>query len=253
MAEGGGTVGYLDKIGTPPPRGVSVHAVIEYDGSLVRMLAYDHACGGLNPADRASEKPYYKGSILRAVLGSWWTDPNSASIQCEIEGFRATGPNPKQVARAIRWVADLRAAYPEMRGAFGHADQTDTKACPGTSPAMLSIFDVIGGHGLWKGNVVNLSKNVYLSGAKVTGGHGIFSMPVVNSDYLIRNTKAGGETLPLVGTVPGFHVVDPDVPGGPAGYIANGNVTGIVAIPQPTLDCTAAIAADRAKAHIVYS
>lgn len=150
MAEGGGTVGYLDKSGSAPARGVSVHYVIEYDGSAVRMLDLDDACGGLNPNDRSTDKAYYGHSTLVAVLGDWWRDPNSATIQFEYEGFQAKGPNPAQIATGVRIVRDLRKRFPELRGALGHADQTDTKFCPGTTAAMRSLFDQVGGHGLWK-------------------------------------------------------------------------------------------------------
>jgi hypothetical protein len=41
----------------------------------------------------------------------------------------------------------MRRRYPTIVGAYGHADQTDTKGCPGTSANMKAIFDGIGGHG----------------------------------------------------------------------------------------------------------
>jgi hypothetical protein len=150
MAEGGGTVGYLDNAGSPPARGVSVHFVITLDGRIVQMLPITHACGGLNPADRSTNKPYYGHDILVAVLGAEWTDPNAVSIQIEIEGFADSGPNPKQVAAIPVLVRELRELIPTLRGAFGHADQTDYKACPGTTVAMRGVFDAIGGHGIWE-------------------------------------------------------------------------------------------------------
>lgn len=161
MAEGGGTVGYLDKSGNPPPRGVSVHFVIEYSGAIVQMLDVTHACGGMNPDDRSTNKAYYGHDILVAVLGANWFDPNGVSIQIEIEGFAKDGPNAKQVASVIKLVAELRKVIPTLRGAFGHADQTDTKGCPGTTVAMRNLFDAIGGHGLWKddNDVVPLAIN----------------------------------------------------------------------------------------------
>ncbi len=151
MAEGGGTVGYLDKNGTPPARGVSVHAVCEYSGRVVRMLDWDHASGSLNPADRSTDKAFYGHRHLTDVLGDWWTDPNSAVISIEIEGFAAKGPNAAQVTGVIDWAKDMKRLYPTLRGALGHADQTDTKKCPGTQATMLTIFGGIGGHGLWEG------------------------------------------------------------------------------------------------------
>jgi hypothetical protein len=149
MAEGGGTVGYLDKIGTIPPRGVSVHAVCDRAGVVTQMLKWGDASGSLNPANRSTEKGYYGHSVLVAVLGDWWTDPNSAIVSMEIEGMAATGPNALQVPAVIAWGLDMRRMFPTIRGAFGHADQTDTKGCPGTTDAMKAIFTGIGGHGLF--------------------------------------------------------------------------------------------------------
>jgi hypothetical protein len=149
MAEGGGTVGYLDKIGTIPPRGVSVHAVCDRAGVVTQMLKWGDASGSLNPADRSTEKGYYGHSVLLAVLGSWWTDPNSAIVSMEIEGYAAAGPNALQVPAVIAWGLDMRRMFTTIRGAFGHADQTDTKGCPGTTPAMKAIFAGLGGHGLF--------------------------------------------------------------------------------------------------------
>lgn len=149
MAEGGGTVGYLDKNGSAPPRGVSVHTVCDYAGVVTQMLSWSHASGSLNPADRSTNKAYFGHSSLVAVLGAWWTDPNSAVLSMEIEGFAAKGPNPAQVKAAIAWGLDMRRQFSTLRGAIGHADQTDTKGCPGTTVAMKAIFAGVGGHGLF--------------------------------------------------------------------------------------------------------
>ncbi len=149
MAEGGGTVGYLDKNGDPPARRVSVHAVCEYTGRVVQMLKWGDASGSLNPADRSTDKAYFGHQHLVDVLGDWWPDPNSAVISMEIEGFAVAGPNQKQVAAAIAWGLDMRGRYPSIRGALGHADQTDTKRCPGATPPMRAIFTGLGGHGLF--------------------------------------------------------------------------------------------------------
>lgn len=161
MAEGGGTVGYLDKNGAAPPRGVSVHVVFTYAGETVQMLPWAHASGSVNPRDRSTNKAYYGHAHLVDVLGMWWADPNSVTLSAEIEGHASEGPNPAQVKAAIAWGRDMRTQFGTLRGAIGHADQTDTKACPGTSAAMKAIFDGVGGHGRW-----------------MIGGHAVDSYPV---------------------------------------------------------------------------
>lgn len=148
MAEGGGTVGYLSRR-DGPPRGVSVHVVCGYNGQVTQMLAWDRASGSLNPADRSSDKAYFGHRHLVDVLGAWWPDPNSAVLSMEIEGFAKTGPNPAQVDGAVAWGEDMKTHFPSLRGALGHADQTDTKGCPGMSLAMKLVFVGVGGHGLW--------------------------------------------------------------------------------------------------------
>lgn len=147
MAEGGNTVAYLSHAGVP--RGVSVHAVCEYSGRVVQMLHWDRASGSLNPRDTSTDKAYYGQKHLMDVLGSWWGDPNSAVLSMEIEGFAAKGPNPAQVDGAVAWGEDMKGLFSALRGALGHADQTDTKGCPGTSLAMRLVFEGVGGHGLW--------------------------------------------------------------------------------------------------------
>jgi hypothetical protein len=151
MAEGGNTVAYL---ANDPSRGVSVHAVCKYDGTVVQMLDWTHASGSLNPTDRSTDKAYFGHKYLVDVLGPWWSDPNSAVLSMEIEGFASKGPNAAQMAAAVSWGLDMKGRFPDLRGAIGHADQTDTKACPGTTDAMKAIFSGVGGHGLWQGDDV---------------------------------------------------------------------------------------------------
>jgi len=147
MAEGFNTVSYL---ANDPARGVSANFVCELDGTMVRMMAFDAASGSLNPRDRSTDKAYYGHSHLVDVLGEWWTNPNNALIQVEMEGFAATGPNAKQIEAAVTLTADAIHRFPSIRGALGHADQTNTKACPGRTDAMKRLFTNIGGHGLWE-------------------------------------------------------------------------------------------------------
>lgn len=150
MAEGGGTVGYLAK---PNPNGVAVHFVIERDGDIVQMLRLDHANGSIRPAAirTTDDQPYawagvpvtYGATAAKAVLGTWWSDPNSATIGVECEGFAADGPTTAQ-ATSMDWLwRDLSARYPGIRS-LGHRDFADYKACPGKRIP----WDRVGGHGL---------------------------------------------------------------------------------------------------------
>jgi hypothetical protein len=141
MAEGGGTVGFLAR---NPTRGVSVHYVVEYSGRIVQMLREDRASGSINPQTlRSTEGPVPFGAKVRkAVMGQWDSDPNSAVITVELEGFAVTGPNPAQAAALVTLVRDVRSRYPLM-GLLGHRDFTGTKACPGSHIAWAAL----GGHG----------------------------------------------------------------------------------------------------------
>jgi hypothetical protein len=142
-----GVVGYLSR---DPARGVSANFVCERSGRMVRMLPYNNASGSLNPNDRSTDKAYYGHSHLVDVLGDWWRDPNSAVVSVEIEMYAKDGPTIAQVAALIAWSKDMRSRFPSIRGALGHADQTDTKGCPGTTANMKLVFSSIGGHGLWQ-------------------------------------------------------------------------------------------------------
>lgn len=141
MAEGGGTVGFLSR---PNDRGVSVHYVVEKTGRIVQMLREDHASGSINPGDlRTTDDPSVFGATVgRKVMGEWWTDPNSAVISCEVEGYAAAGPNATEHASLKRLIDDVRSRYPAM-GLLGHRDFQDYKACPGR----LIHWDELGGHG----------------------------------------------------------------------------------------------------------
>jgi hypothetical protein len=141
-----GVVGYLSR---DPARHVSANFVCERDGRMVRMLNIDNASGSMNPADRSTDKAYYGHKHLVAVLGDWWRDPNSVVISVEIEMYARIGPNDAQVNSLIAWSKDMKSRYRSIRGALGHADQTDTKGCPGTTAKMRLVFNAIGGHGLW--------------------------------------------------------------------------------------------------------
>ena len=156
MAEGGGTVGYLSRT---PPRGVSVHAVCDVRGVVTQMLPWAHISGSLNPSNRSTDKGYFGRSHLLAVLGNRWSDPNGAVLSMEIEGFASIGPSAEQVDAAVAWGLDMKRRYPALRGALGHADQTDTKRCPGTRPQMQAVFARVGGHGIWRTPTTNAPAN----------------------------------------------------------------------------------------------
>lgn len=148
MAEGGGTVLYLadsnyqrahgKRTPVAPPRGVSVHYVIEYDGRIVQMLVEAHVSGSINPTTlrTTDDDPFgdpavtYGVSAARDVLGSWWSNPNHAVITVEVEGFAAVGPNDAQVIALQALIADVRSRHAGIR-LLGHRDFTISKACPG--------------------------------------------------------------------------------------------------------------------------
>jgi hypothetical protein len=129
-------------------RGVSCNAAILSTGEVVQMLDWSHCSGNLNPADRAGEYGFYGHSKLMDVLGDHWPDPNMWTISAELAGFRANGPTDAQIKSSIAWGLEMRDRFPSIRGSVGHHDQS-TKACPGTTPNMLAIFEGIGGHGLF--------------------------------------------------------------------------------------------------------
>lgn len=231
-------------------RGVSAHVVITDDGTVYQMVDFDHAAGSFNPNDRqGATTGYYHWPIIRDVLGTSYIDPNACSIVAEIAGKRATGPNDKQVRAAIAWANDMKNRYPTIRGAFGHADQTDTKGCPGTTVRMRSIFDAIGGHGRWKDNpdmlaitsevaheiTVAKGANFYDLDGKTVLAVGSAALDWRSSPFACGSLYA---TYATIGGARRVILVKP---------------TGVRGITNPCDDAiTKAIAADRAKAHIVY-
>lgn len=141
MAEGGGTVGFLSRENA---RGVSVHYVIEGSGRIVQMLLESHASGSIDPTKiRTSNGPDpYGATAARAVLGAWASDPNSACLSVEVEGFASVGPNALQDVALFKLVTDIRTRHPDI-GLLGHRDFADYKACPGE----YIPWKILGGHG----------------------------------------------------------------------------------------------------------
>ena len=142
MAEGGGTVGYL---AGAPARGVSIHYVIEYSGRIVQMLREDHASGSVDPTQIRTTDDldhFYGVTAAKAVMGAYWSDPNTAVISLEIEGFAAVGPKPVQATALLALVGDVRNRHPDI-GLLGHRDFASYKACPGK----LIDWPALGGHG----------------------------------------------------------------------------------------------------------
>ena len=156
MAEGGdGTVGWLAQrrgetrsAWAKRVNGVSASFVILTDGQPVQMVGWDRAAGNLNPRDRSTDKKFYGRRFLLAVLGDRWTNPNAYTLSMEVCGFRAEGPSRAQVETMLALIEESKRRFPTIVGAFGHADQTDTKGCPGTAPLMLEFWERAG-HGLF--------------------------------------------------------------------------------------------------------
>jgi hypothetical protein len=148
------------------------------------MLPWSHISGSLNPADRSSDKLYYGHQHLVNVLGPKWTDPNSVTLSMEIEGYANLGPNPAQVDAAVAWGEDMKGQFSSLRGALGHADQTNTKRCPGTTLDMKLIFEGVGGHGLWHPQSgPNLGEPMIKAPSRIGSGDVVAHIPV-GTDFL---------------------------------------------------------------------
>lgn len=130
-------------------RGVSANFVIDLDGTIVQMVAWGRASGSMNPHDESDSVGFYRQDYCDEVLGAGEPDPNAWSISVEMAGFRANGPTADQLRALLELTAEARRRYPTLRGAFGHADQTKTKGCPGQAPRMLDYWGRVG-HGLWR-------------------------------------------------------------------------------------------------------
>lgn len=240
--------------------GVSSNFVIQSTGNVIQMLDWTHASGNANPRDRSTDKAFYGRRYLVEVLGDKWADPNAYTISVEICGFRRDGPTQKQVDALVELVADARKRFPTLRGAFGHADQTDTKGCPGTAPTMIQFWDRVG-HGLFKTEVDVIPAPITDETEKIVtanAGHTWRDLdgktvlekerPALAARISPYGVKVGTQNLRAIyATVDGVRRTV---------LIAPATVTDPPATAPAPSNCTdevaAAIAADRAKARVAY-
>jgi hypothetical protein len=265
MAEGWSTVGYF----TTTTRNVSSHFVIERSGRIVQVVRFTDASHtqhvAIDDDDRdAADCGIYDEALGRAVVGPGWPDINRYLIGIEVEGFRVDGPNAAQVASIVALYRDLRGRLPTLIGNLGHRDVQDQKSCPGCK----FPWSQIDGHGLF--------------GKATTEG------PVL--DHVITGTTTG-QVRVLTGNL--WRISDGELVKVPAGYVRNVVATITLAAPLPgftgdefrkgylvtyssgvphfvldkdvdytppapvVVDCSTevaeAVAADRARARIVYS
>lgn len=239
MAEGGdGTLPYLarhvgesDAAWRTRVRGVSANFVILSTGEIVQMVAWANASGSLNPSDRATDKPFYGQRYIAAVLGSHYIDPNAYSLSVEMAGYRAFGPTVEQVEALVRLVAMARARYPGMVGAYGHADQTDTKGCPGLAPTMRAAWSRIG-HGRFAppptgDDIVKVYSAPGIASAVWPAGTPVYPGPTEPSTGLTavdRRYLIAGQDKP---TAPTRYLVDGagDDPSGAMGWLPAAGLT----------------------------
>jgi hypothetical protein len=213
MAEGGdGTVTWLrrrtgETVAAWHKRvnGVSATFVVLQTGEAVQMVPWDHAAGNLNPNDRSSDdKGFYGRRFLLEVLGTHWTDPNAWTLSAELCGWRADGPNRDQVETLVKLIAESRERYPQQVGAFGHADQTDTKGCPGTAPLMREFWTRVG-HGEFAGQEDDVLIDFTLPKTEIAGEVTVKEggASVVTIDGGDRPTLPAGLVRPALGGEPG--------------------------------------------------
>ena len=151
-------------------KGVSASFVIQSTGKRIQMVPWSNTAGNLNPNDRSSDnKGFYGRRYLLEVLPTHWTNPNAYTLSVEFCGFRANGITDDQLASFLELNEEARNRYPNMRGAFGHADQTDTKGCPGTANNMLALWRAIG-HGRFGSTVTEDDMIEFTLAANEVGG-----------------------------------------------------------------------------------
>ncbi len=239
--------------------GVSCNAAILSTGEIVKMLDDDHASGNLNPDDRAGEYGYYGGSHLRAVLGDGWTNPNEWTLSIELAGFRAAGPTAAQVRSAIKLGNEWKAAYPTIRGATGHHDQSP-KPCPGLTANMKAIFDGLGGHGLWTNTGGTEVRFANSNGYGVTSGKRL-ALPAGQAwTYLDESTggtfsaAATVECLGVADATTGQYVIEIGTGAPYSDKVSRRTLVKVTTTARPTdapppapPDCTNAVAAEHER------
>ena len=266
MAEGGGTVGYLAK---PNPNGVSVHFVIEYTGRIVQMLKLTHMQSSIRTSDirTTNDAAYgnppvmYGRAAALAVMGKWadishgTLGPNHASIGVECEGFAAAGLNEKQAASAGLLFADMTLQFPGIRS-LGHRDFQDYKPCPGKH----FPWDQVDGHGPDSPSSEDpMIVPIQFGHVVTTTAAHVYTAPDLGAQT--PSTLPTGTRVRKFGGVPGWQFVQVNYGGiQQLVWLKSSDIDGdalpltIIDGPLPPAgDCTAEIAADRAKAKIVYS
>lgn len=262
-AEGGGTVSWLTR-----PDGNSSHYVVEYTGRVVQMVREDRAAGSINPTlvrlgddapfDYLGETVTYGATANKAALGEHWRNPNAAVIAIEVEGFARDGPNEKQRSALVDLVGDIRTRYPGLP-TLGHRDFQNYKACPGKRIPWVDY----GGHGTPKESDVRF---IQASGLTATPSSRLLRLPqgtplygFDGSEVTRTSTARDWSYVGLVDAHSGEYVISagtgkpyPDGVTRPTLLVAR---TGTL-VDAPAQDCTdevaAAIAADRAKAKVIW-
>jgi hypothetical protein len=229
MAEGGGTVGFLQHAN---PRGVSVHYVIEDDGRIVQMLLESHMHTSIRIQNKDGSNAIRQGNdpdgffghgAAVAVLGDTadtrtTLGPNNSTIAVEIEGFAKKGPNEEQKAALVALVTDVQQRHPKI-GLLGHRDH-NIKGCPG-----LSIpWDRLGGHGPAAGGGAMPGVETTLPQSLAVG-----KLTIPQGTVAIRISNHARFEVPTTVTRPAYRM---QLAGGQSGIVyfvdLNGNVTHFV-------------------------